>query len=238
MHPALSNLPRASLDALKNSVRPKFNAYFGFTGSLSRAALDARQSWFTYPDDSVMSDLTILAALFGETYQAFDERSALSQFAAALAGEAILQENFRRIVEGDSGQGPDGSFWIFSPRGTGRVSTDEAVSVHLEQLLRTLRNGFLHFHWRYDNLSALDYWNAQHWSTDGAAPEFDLTNRPQKNYMAYVADAAKWEPSRFWHLKNLRILVTPYSVLRYHLHLVLQQLLNGSRVDIFGNERS
>lgn len=234
MHPALSMLPRESLDALENSVRPKFEAYFGFTGSLRRSVDAAPNGYFIYPDDSVMSDLTVLAALFGETYQAFNEHNALSGFAAALSGEANLQEDFRRIVEGDSG---DGSFWIFPPQGSGRVSANDAASVHLESLLRTLRNGFLHFHWRYDNLSALDYWNAQHWSTSGADSAFDLANRPQKNYMAYVADAANWNPRRFWQLSGLRILVTPYSVLRYHLHSSLQQLLNGSRVDVFGTAR-
>jgi hypothetical protein len=238
MHPALSRLPRASLSALENSVRPKFNSYFGFTRSLSRSITDAGHDWFVFPNDSLMSDLTVLAALFGETYQAFHEHRALRQFADVLAGEANLREDFRRIVEGCNEQDPDGSFWIFAPRGTGRVSTDEAVSVHLEQLLRTLRNGFLHFHWRYDNLSALDYWNTQHWSTDRAAPEFDLANRPQKNYMAYVADAANWDPRRFWDLGDLRILVTPYSVLRYHLHLSLNQLLNESRVNVFGTAQS
>jgi hypothetical protein len=231
MHPALSRLPRASLDALENSVHPKFKAYFGYTRSLSRDVRDVPNDWFIYPNDSLMSDLTVLAALFGETYQAFHEHNALSQFATALAGEANLREDFRRIVEGDG----DGSFWIFP---LGRVSADDAVSVHLENLLRTLRNGFLHFHWRYDNLSALDCWNAQHWSTDGAAPEFDLANRPQKNYMAYVADAANWDPKRFWELRDLRILVTPYSVLRYYLHLSLQRLLTESRVDVFGRPGS
>jgi hypothetical protein len=235
MHPALSHLPPAILDALENSVRLKFNAYCGFTRSLARGVRDAHHPWFIYPDDSVMSDLTVLAALFGETCQAFQEHGTLSQFAEVLTGEANLQEDFRRIVEGDTGEGPDGSFWIFPPTGTGRVCTDDAVSVHLEQLLRTLRNGFLHFHWRYDNLSALDYWNAQHWSIDAAATEFDLANRPQKNYMAYLADAAKWDPKRFWHLKDLRTLVTPYTVLLYHLHLSLHQLLNNSRVDVFGH---
>jgi hypothetical protein len=179
-----------------------------------------------------MSDLTVLAALFGETYQAFKEYSALSQFAAALAREPNLREDFRRIVDGDSEQDPDGSFWIF--KGPGRVCTDDAVSVHLEQLLRTLRNGFLHFHWRFEDLSALDYWNAQHWSTVNAAPAFDLSNRPPKNYMAYIADAADWGKAPFWDLNDLRILVTPYRELRYHLHLSLQQLLNNSRVNVFG----
>jgi hypothetical protein len=185
-----------------------------------------------------MSDLTVLAALFGETYQTFAEHHALSQFARVLVSEANLQADFRQIVEGGSGQDRDGSFWMFPPRGTGKVCTHDAVSVHLEQLLRTLRNGFLHFHWRYDDLSVLDYWNAQHWSISGADTNFNLANRPKKNYMAYLADGHRWEPTRFWCLNDLRILVTPYSVLRYHLHLSLQQILNGCRVDIFGRTLS
>src|SRR5262249_32944735 len=136
MHPALSNLPGASLDALENSVRQKFNAYFGFTGCLIRGVPVAHQNLFIYPNDSVMSDLHALAALFGETYQTFEERHALSQFAELLVSEANLQADFRQIVEG--GQGRDGSFWIFPPRGAGKVCTDDAVSVCLEQLLRTL----------------------------------------------------------------------------------------------------
>jgi hypothetical protein len=237
MHSALSGLPRDCLGVLENSVRPKFNAYFEFTRSLARSVPDDSHGWFIYPDVSVMSDLTVLAALFGEIYQAFGERATLSQLAAILTREANLQEDFRRIVEGGSGQDPACSFWIFPPNGTGKVSTHDAVSTHLEQLLRTLRNGFMHFHWRYENLSALDYWNAQHWPTTGAAASgFDLANRPQKNYMAYIADGG-WDPTRFWDLNDLRILVTPYSVLRYHLHLSLQQILNDSRVDVFGVAR-
>jgi hypothetical protein len=237
MHPALalSQLPRESLDALENSVRPKFKAYFGFTHSLVRSVFDAHPGCFTYHNDSLMSDLTVLAALFGETYEAFEGCNALSRFAAVLAGEADLREDFRRIVEGTN----DGSFWIFPD---GRVSTDDAVSVHLEKLLKTLRNGLLHFHWRYDDLSALEYWEAQHWSTNGGAfaRQFDLANRPPKNYMCYLADATNWRSKGskcFWKLENLRILVTPYIELRYYLHSSLQLLLNNSRVDVFNNSR-
>jgi hypothetical protein len=185
-----------------------------------------------------MSDLTVLVALFGEVHQAFKEHGELQRFATALSGDAKLREDFRLLVEGDGGQGPDGSFWIFGPSGNGRVSADEAASDHLEPLLNTLRNGFLHFHWRYDDLSALDYWNAQHWSIEGAPGAFDLPNRPKKNYMAYVADASNWGQKPFWELKNLRILVTPYTVLRYCLHTILQQILNHSRIDVFKRERS
>jgi hypothetical protein len=104
--------------------------------------------------------------------------------------------------------------------------------------LALLVREFTVVHWRYDDLSAIDYWNMQHWSTHGAPPAFDLANRPKKNYIAYVADASNWGRASFWELNNLRILVTPYSVLRYYLHAILQQLLNHSRIDLFERERS
>jgi hypothetical protein len=178
-----------------------------------------------------MSDLTILASLFGEIDQAFKDHSTRSAFAAALHGSADLREDFRKIVEGDA----NGSFWITGQGGLARVSPDDAIQHHLEPLLRTLRNGFAHFHWRYDNLSALEYWHAQNWSTQRAPDAFDLNNRPPNNYMTYIADGKPpWAPNRFWELRDLRILATPIPCLRYFLHLNLQQLLNNTRIDIFG----
>jgi hypothetical protein len=239
MHPALTHLPHESLETLETSVRPKFKAYFAFTRNLPRTVPNTPHPGFIYPDNSVMSDLTILASLFGEIYQAFKGHSARSDFAAALAGNANLREDFRQIVEGETGQGASGSFWITGPGGLARVSTDDAIqSHHLKKLLRTLRNGFAHFHWRYDNLSARDYWHAQNWSTQGAPAAFDLNNRPPNNYMTYIADGIKWDPNRFWNLTDLRILATPIPCLRYFLHLNLQQLLNNTRIDIFGNAKT
>jgi hypothetical protein len=236
MHPALTHLPRESLETLETSVRPKFNAYFAFTQNLSRTVPNTPHAGFIYPDNSVMSDLTILAALFGEIDQAFKDHSARSDFAAELAGSADLREDFRQIVEGETGQGANGSFWITRQGRLARVSTDDAIQQHhLKKLLRTLRNGFAHFHWRYDNLSARDYWHAQNWSTQGAPAAFDLNNRPRNNYMTYIADGIDWDPNCFWNLRDLRILATPIPCLRYFLHLNLQQLLNNTRVDIFGN---
>ena len=231
MHPALTHLPRESLETLETSVRPKFNAYFAFTQNLTRTVPNTAHAGFIYPDNSVMSDLTILASLFGEIDQAFKDHSARPDFAAELAGSANLREDFRQIVEGET----NGSFWITGPDGLARVSTDDAIQHHIETLLRTLRNGFAHFHWRYDNLSARDYWHAQNWSTQGAPAAFDLNNRPPNNYMTYIADGIGWDPNCFWNLKDLRILATPIPCLRYYLHLNLQQLLNNTRIDIFGN---
>jgi hypothetical protein len=235
MHPALTHLPRESLGILETSVRPKFNAYFAFTKDLRRAVSNNPQGWFIYPDSSVMSDLTILGSLFGEIDQAFKEHSTRSDFAAALAGDANLREDFRQIVEGNADQRANGSFWITGLGGLEKVSADDTIQHHLETLLRTLRNGFAHFHWRYDNLSALDYWDAQNWSAQGAPVAFDLNNRPAKNYMTYIADGIGWDPNRFWNLGDLRIVATPIPCLRYFLHLNLQQLLNNTRVDMFGN---
>src|SRR3954451_15782558 len=138
MHPALSHLPCECLDILVTSVRPKFHAYFAFTKDLSRAEPNSPHPGFIYPNNSVMSDLTILASLFGEIDQAFQDHSTRSAFATALAGDANLREDFRQIVEGDS----DGSFWITGSGGLERVSADDTIQHHLETLLRTLRNGF------------------------------------------------------------------------------------------------
>jgi len=218
-------------------VKQKFDAYFTFTRPLCRSYPDpGGQPWFVYPDNSLMSDLTVLAALFGETYQAFDEHgSGPLEFAKFVRANVVLQDDFKRIVEGSSPTDPDGSFWHFGPEGSGQVPLTQAVSGHLEWLLKTLRNGFLHFHWRYENLAALDYWAVQRWSITSAPVDFDLSNRPKKNYMAYVADGKDWDPHNFWSLQDLRILVTPYGILRYHLHLILNYLVNGVRVDVFGN---
>jgi hypothetical protein len=81
----------------------------------------------------------------------------------------------------------------------------------------------------------VEYWKKRGWQTAGAPPAFNLESRLAKNYMTYIADAADWRPENFWSLKDLRILVTPSPVLRYHLHLFLNYVLNGSRKDVFGN---
>lgn len=206
---------------------------------LSKEAFWIASTAGTYIPQNPSFPLTVLAALFSETVQAFCDHSDLSRYAGLVAGDNNLQDNFRQIVKGDRGnQETDGSFWRFNPRRaptwSGSASVSDAVSIYLEVLLRTLRNGFSHFHWQYDDLSATNYWNAQHWSLVGAAPSFDLANRPENNFMAYIADAEGWDPSKFWQLRELRILVTPYVVLRYQLHLFLNQLLNGVRVDVFG----
>jgi hypothetical protein len=133
MHPALTHLPRESLGILETSVRPKFNAYFAFTKDLRRAVSNNPQGWFIYPDSSVMSDLTILGSLFGEIDQAFKEHSTRSDFAAALAGDANLREDFRQIVEGNADQRANGSFWITGLGGLEKVSADDTIQHHLER---------------------------------------------------------------------------------------------------------
>jgi hypothetical protein len=55
--------------------------------------------------------------------------------------------------------------------------------------------------------------------------------------MTFIADGRPpWDPNRFWNLRDLRIFATPLPYLRYFLHLNLQQLLNDSRVNIFGSQ--
>jgi hypothetical protein len=84
-------------------------------------------------------------------------------------------------------------------------------------------------------LSAADYWKELGWDTAAAVPQFNLQNRHKKNYMMYIADARDFDPRTFWQLTDLRILVTHSSTLRYHLHQLLNFILNGSKEDVFGH---
>jgi hypothetical protein len=217
---------------LQTIVKPKFDAYFSFTSSGSgtspRAVPDPLgQPWFVYPNQSMIPDITFLWSLFSDVYQVLGGSAQLARFVKA---DADLKSDFYRIIEGSSPSDPDGSFWHF-PRG--QVPLHEATDAELEYVLKTLRNGFAHSHWLYENLSAFDYWTRLGWQTAGSPPSFDLRNRPQKNYMTYIADARHWKPESFWSMNDLRIVVTPSHVLRYHLHLFLNFVLNGSRTNVF-----
>ena len=56
----------------------------------------------------MMSDLTVLAALFGETYEATNQHQALTTFATALTNDADLRGDLKQIVNAEG----YGSFWI------------------------------------------------------------------------------------------------------------------------------
>lgn len=228
-------LPSGVKAAIETGIRERFDAYFTFTKSLTRSILQP-QGHFIYPNESMLSDLTVLSSLFAEVYQAFEEHGGkVPGFVTYVLSELPLLVDLGRILEGHDAQEQDGSYWDFSVTSAGPIPRADVLSAgHLDSLLRTLRNGFQHFHWRFENLSALDYWKARQWSTLGAPAAFNLSGRPPKNYMAYIADAYRLDPQNFWQHKDLRILVTPHHVLRYHLYLFLHYLTYGRRLDIFG----
>jgi hypothetical protein len=148
-----------------------------------------------------------------------------------------LRSCFLRIVGGFP-EDP-GEFWRSSPVRSPVHLVPPAVAAgqNLKEVLRTLRNGFAHSHWFFGHLSAVDYWKKLRWDTTGATP-FNLRGRPKMNYRMYIADGLKFKRQNFWALEDLRILVTQAPVLRYYLHVFLNLILNGSKVDIFGNLRS
>ncbi len=229
--PIIAALPLDSQNTLLTIAKPKFDAYFSFTsgaGTLPRSVPDPQgRPFFIYPSQTVITDLVFLWSVFSDVYTILGGPAPM---AAIVKADADLKSDFYRIVEGASDSDPDGSFWHF-PRG--RVPLHEAVDTELEHVLRTLRNGFAHSHWLYDNLSAVKYWMKLGWQTASSPVEFHLQDRPVKNFMTYIADAYPWNPQDFWNMKNLRILVTPSHVLRYHLHLFLNCVLNGSRENVF-----
>jgi hypothetical protein len=227
MAPAKATL----LTEARRLVGPKFEAYFSFTGALCRS-VRLPQGVYRYPDASMISDLNFLWSVFADVYQVADEQGEC--LASLVDSYPFLKQQFHGILEGGRPQHPDGEFW-HAPKGQclRSVPRPEALDTGLKEVLRTLRNGFAHVHWLYDDLSALEYWKKRGWDIN-APPDFNLRGRPQKNYMMYIADAKKLEPRSFWTSENLRILITPAAILRYHLHLFLAFLLTGMKVDVFG----
>jgi len=228
-------LPSSLKDQFTLGVKRKFDAYFSFTGGLVRSVKIPDGPGFIYPHESMIPDLTVLWSLFNEVFEIL--KNTPTPLASVASGDRYLLFQIQRMLEGtDPEANPpdlDGSFWHF-PKG--RVQLQDALSKELPEVLRTLRNGYSHYHWLYGNLSAIDYWNAQGWDTTQADPRFDLHGRPAKNHMAYIADARnkKWNPNDFWGLRDLRILVTPFHLLRLHLHLFLAYFLDEAKIEIFG----
>ena len=227
----VASLPAETRAALTTIVKPKFDAYFAFTaGGQARSVPVQGQPWFVYPEHTMIPDLAILWALYSDVYQSIGGPKQMAQLVAA---DPQLTLDVRRILEGHSSSELDGSFWHY-PKG--RIPLSDAMGVELEKVLQTLRNSYAHSHWHFANLSAIDYWAALGWDTTNAPKDFDLPSRGPKNYMMYIADATPpWKGADFWSMNDLRIIVTPSTILRYHLHLFLNHLLNGQRTDVFGN---
>jgi hypothetical protein len=227
--PAVASLPQNVQDVLLKVVKPKFDAYFAFTSGGTARAVPAPngESWFVYPNQTMIPDLVFLWSMFSDVCQAM---GGPVPFADSVKADAALLSDVKSIVEGAPPSDQAGSFWHFP---SGQIPLDDATDSRLGDVLRTLRNGFAHSHWYHADLSAIDYWRELGWDINGADPRFNLGGRASKNYMMYIADARDWDPAKFWTLKDLRIIVTPSHVLRYHLHLMLNYILNGSRADVF-----
>jgi hypothetical protein len=232
MAPITSQLSGSSQRLLADMVKPKFDSYFRLTSSASgirRAVPDPNgQPWFVYPKEIMIPDLTFLWSVFADVHQILGGSAKMATF---VHGDPFLTAQFRSIVEGDSEHGGCGEFWHFPG---GRVPLQGATGQELAQVLRTLRNGFAHSHWLFDDLSAIDYWNALEWETGSAPPEFNIERRPRKNYTIYIADGCDFRPDTFWRGRDrdLRILVTSAHLLWYDLHRFLNYLLFGSKENI------
>ncbi len=210
-------------------IAHKFNAYFSFTRGSLRSYPAPGGTWFIYPHDSMISDLTVLWAFFSEVCETLGE---YADFETHLDAHPLVKAKFLEINQ-------NGEFWSSKP---GPFSQVPVANVKPGQLARILRNGFAHSNWIYDDLSAIDYWQKQGWDIARAPAVFGLTTRGKDNGMFYIADAIvtraqPWDPTNFWGMPDLRIFAIHAWKLRYHLHLFLNNALNNANVDVFGNAK-
>ncbi len=239
----LATLPQEFLDTRDSSLKPKFAAYFKFTeshpGYCVRSIAQTPPGvtpYYVYPNESMISDLTFLSSLFIEMYESLKTASG-SAFEANVqklySTNPHLAAAFNHILE-------NGEYWT-SHRTTERtlqkrIDRRAATPDEIPGVWRTLRNGFAHFHWHFDNLSAMEYWKARNWDTTSEQTDFGLQGRLQGNYTAYIADAEGWTPRQFWGMKDLRILVLQFDTLRYWLYVFFNILLNEDDSNVFGGE--
>jgi hypothetical protein len=197
----------------------------------------------------MISDLTVYWSLFCELYEILKEEAGSDAdlpilIDRLLAADPALGGQLFRIVEGRSSHEQDGQFWRSHQH---QLRTLQRVPLadlspsnpsgrhNLAAVWRTLRNGYAHFNWHYGNQSDSAYWQTMGWDLTNAQPDFQMGSHPEGGYLAYIADAAPpWNSRDFWNMRNLRIIVTPYITLRYHLHLFLNIFLNGQSLSIFG----
>jgi hypothetical protein len=227
--PALTFLPAGAQAALAARVAAKFDAYFRFASNRACGRSSRHGNGWIYSNESMISDLTVLWALFCETYEVIVKEHGVA-LALFLAADPRLEAEFARIFN------EGGEYWE-SPGGPGslqRVAQANALPGRLADICRTLRNGYAHFHWLYEDLSAVDYWTRQGWDTAAPVAAFGLAGRLANNYTAYIADARPpWNHAQFWNMNDLRIFVTPYTTLRFSLHLFLNILLNDCAINVF-----
>jgi len=231
--PAFAWLPAVAQTALTSRVKTKFDAYFLFASNHACVRSSRLGTGWLYSNESLISDLMVLWALFCEVHEVLVKEHGLTM-PNLCAQDQRLVDQFDRIFneQGEYWESPGGAVGTLQ-----RVANPVPASI--AGVCKTLRNGYAHFHWLYENLSASDYWTRQAWDIAGAIPAFGLPNRPVNNYMAYVADAVPPRPNappfaaQFWNLPDLRILVARYTTLRFSLHLFLNVLLNDSLTNVF-----
>jgi hypothetical protein len=210
---------------LVESVGGKFAAYLRFTpgARCTRFVPIPGESAHRYPNESVVSDLAIFWTLFGEIYEILGSKI------QTVGADARLSNILWQVIDDPTGPG---QFWT-SSGGSFQVETRRGVQ-EFASLARTLRNGYAHFHWHYDDLSATDYWNSMGWDTANAPGHFDLSSRGSGGYLAYIVDGTPpLHGATFWATKSLRILVAKYVLVRWHLYRFIRVLLDGTDDNLF-----
>lgn len=191
----------------------KFNAYFQFTAPLTkeRGIPIPNSDRFIYPNDSILSDITVLAALFSEFYE-----QASRDFSLLVPQ---YPEAFKVLTE---------MVQIFWRETSGNLSLDATNPDHMELLSKTLRDGFQHFNYRYGDWTSKEYFQ----QLSSVVPAVVLAKIPNvitdehrdksEGYYCYLIDFKYI--GRIGQFKDVRVVKTTYADLRYKLHLFFAKM--------------
>jgi len=192
-----------------------------------------QNGWYVYPNPGLISDISMFWSLFCEIFETIgrglnSNKDMAQRLAGVVSTDAFLRGQLTRLVRG----GTRGFYWL----GGAGVVPDPVTST-LPELLSTMRNGFSHFHWRYENLTAKEYFKSQGWQAVSDNPSFEQ-RATTAGHISYIVNstARPWNGATLWSHRDLQILVTPYVDLRARLYTFINHFLCDRRLSLFGQD--
>jgi hypothetical protein len=225
-----------SNDAIKDAWN-LFDSYLTLNGGVIRC-FPIGPGNFMYPHPIAQQDMMVFSTIFTivwEEIKDYKEAKPPAPSSGVFSGEYTGKPD--AFAELANLAIPNG-FWVmdeFGPKPTLKRQpvADEPTMFSLG---RTLRNGFNHANYRYDDLSPDKYFARLDMTTPDGVTDADKAN----NFRIFICDH-RMNTKLMAPGSKTRILDVPFAHLRYHLHLFLAKFFAAEGVgvvkDMFGSER-